>query len=138
MDLNPITKMASNPEIRNLIMSVIGQMGKGGGAGASGGKNMSGLLENMNSAGLGDQVKSWVGTGDNKPVTPEQLTQAIGADHIQQAAKDAGVSPQVAADQLAKVLPQVVDTATPTGKAPSATDFEQMFMKLFNNKPSTK
>ena len=67
-------------------------------------------------AGLDDQVKSWVGTGDNKPITAEQITQAFGADKIARRAKDAGCSPQEAADELAKVLPQMVDTATPSGQ----------------------
>lgn len=81
--------------------------------------------------GLRPAAPTWrVGTGDNKPVTADQVTQAIGADKIQAAAKEAGLSPQEAADDLAKVLPTMVDSATPTGKAPTATDFDAMFQKL--------
>jgi uncharacterized protein YidB (DUF937 family) len=128
MDLSSLIKLASNPQVRNLVMSLIGQFGgKDGKPGAS----MNSLLDNLNSAGAGDQVKSWIGTGDNKPISPEQVTKAFGADHIAQAAKDAGVSPQEAATELSKVLPQVVDAAAPTGQAPAPTDFEQMFSKLF-------
>jgi uncharacterized protein YidB (DUF937 family) len=126
MDLSSLIKLASDPQVRNLIMSLIGQMG-----GNKGGANMNGLLENLNSAGMGDQVKSWVGTGDNKSITPDQVTKAFGADHIAQAAKDAGCTPQEAATQLSKVLPQVVDTATPAGKPPATDEFDQMFAKLF-------
>jgi uncharacterized protein YidB (DUF937 family) len=128
MDLNALIKLASNPQVRNLVMSLLGQMGGGNKAG---GQSMNGLLENLNSSGMGDQVKSWVGTGDNKPVTADQVTQAIGADKIAQAAKDAGMSPQAAADDLAKVLPQIVDTATPTGATPQPQNFDDMFAKLF-------
>jgi uncharacterized protein YidB (DUF937 family) len=127
-------KLASNPQIRNLVMSLLGQIGgKGGSSAGAGGANMAGLLDNMKASGLDDQVKSWVGTGDNKPVTPDQVTQAIGADKIQAAAKQAGLSPQQAADDLAKVLPQVVDSATPTGNAPTATDFDALFQKFMGS-----
>jgi uncharacterized protein YidB (DUF937 family) len=130
MDLSSLLKLASNPQVRGVVMSLIQQMSNKGGS-AKGGANMNGLLENLNSSGLGDQVKSWVGTGDNKPITPDQVTQAIGADQIAQAAKDAGCTPQQAASDLAKVLPQIVDTATPTGAAPAPTDFDEMFAKIF-------
>ena len=129
MDLSSLIKLASNPQVRNLIMSLVGQMG----GGAKGGASMNNLLENLNSQGMGDQVKSWVGTGDNKPITPDQVTQAFGADHIAQAAKDAGCTPQEAATQLSKVLPQVVDTATPTGKPAAPADYDQMFAKVFGS-----
>ena len=77
--LSALLKMVSDPQVRSPVMSLINQMGgKGGGGGA----NMNGLLENFNQAGMGDQVKSWVGTGDNKSITPDQVTQALGADHI--------------------------------------------------------
>ncbi len=133
MDLSSIMKMAQNPQVRNMMMSLLGQMGgKGGGANANG-ANMAGLLDNMKASGLDDQVKSWVGTGENKPVTPDQVTQAIGADKIQAAAKQAGCSPQQAADDLAKVLPQMVDSATPSGKMPSAGEFDAMFQKFMGS-----
>jgi uncharacterized protein YidB (DUF937 family) len=127
MDLSSLIKMASNPQIRNLVMSLIGQMGGKGNPGAS----MNGLIDNLDQQGLGDQVKSWVGTGDNKPITPDQVTRALGADHIAQAAKDAGCTPQQAADDLAKVLPQMVDTVTPTGAKPAPADIDDMFTKIF-------
>jgi uncharacterized protein YidB (DUF937 family) len=133
MDLSSIMKMASNPQIRNLVMSLLGQMGGKGSGANMGGANMAGLLDNMKASGLDDQVKSWVGTGENQPVTADQVTQAIGADKLQAAAKQAGCSPQQAADDLAKVLPQMVDTATPTGKAPTANDFNALFQKFMGS-----
>jgi len=130
MDLNALLKLASNPQIRSLVTSLLGQHGKGGGAQPVNGANMAGLVDNLKSAGLGDQVKSWVGTGDNKAVTAAQMTQAIGADKIQKAALDAGLTPQAAADDLAKVLPSMIDQATPNGKAPSAKDFDTLLQRL--------
>jgi uncharacterized protein YidB (DUF937 family) len=127
MDLNTLMKLASNPQIRQLVMSLIGQMGQGGG-----GKSLAGLVDNMQGAGLQDQVKSWVGTGDNQPVSGQQLTEAIGTDKLHNAAQAAGMTDQAAADSLAKVLPQVVDTATPAGKAAAPADFEKLLSQLFS------
>jgi uncharacterized protein YidB (DUF937 family) len=139
MDLSALMKMASNPQVRSLVMSLVNQMG--GKGGAKPGTGMNSLIDNLSSSGMDDQVKSWVGTGDNKVITPDQVTQAFGADHIAQAAKDAGCTPQEAASELSKVLPQVVDTASPSGQAPNAGDFDQMFAKLFGPQaagPATK
>jgi uncharacterized protein YidB (DUF937 family) len=129
MDLSSLMKMASNPQIRSLVMSLIGQMG--GKGGVKPGVGMNNLMDNLSTSGMDAQVKSWVGTGDNKPISPDEVTKALGADHIAQAAKDAGCTPQEAAIEFSKVLPQVVDTASPTGQAPGTADFEQMFAKLF-------
>jgi uncharacterized protein YidB (DUF937 family) len=117
-------------------MSLLGSLGGGGGKQSggkqSGGTQMAGLLDNLQGSGLQDQVKSWVGTGENKPVTAQEITKALGPETIAHAAQDAGLSPQEAAEDLAKVLPQMVDSASPTGQAPAATDFDQMFAKLFS------
>jgi uncharacterized protein YidB (DUF937 family) len=133
MDLSALIKMASNPQVRSVVMSLINQMG--GKGGAKPGAGMNGLLDNLSTSGADEQVKSWVGTGDNKPITPDDVTKAFGADHIAQAAKDAGVTPDVAASELCKALPEVVDTASPTGQAPTAGDFDQMFAKIFGPQP---
>jgi uncharacterized protein YidB (DUF937 family) len=121
--------MASNPQTRALVMSLITQMRDSGGSNA----NMNGLLENFNSIGLNDQVNSWIGNGDNKKITPDQVTAAIGADHIAQAARDAGCTPEQASADLAKVLPQIVDTATPNGTLPAPGTVDDMFTRLFSD-----
>jgi uncharacterized protein YidB (DUF937 family) len=128
MDLSALTKLAGNPQVRNLVMSLLGSTG----GTKSGGAQMTGLLDNLQGNGLQDQVKSWVGTGENKPVTASEITQAIGPDKLAGAARDAGLSTQEAAEDLARVLPQIVDTASPAGQAPAAADFDQMFAKLFD------
>src|SRR5947209_12137981 len=50
-----------------------------GGAGALGG-----LVDQFRQRGFGDQVNSWVGTGQNQPIAPDQLDQAVGSDTIDQ------------------------------------------------------
>jgi len=126
MDLSALMKLAQNPQVRQLVTSLVGQM-----RGNSGGASMKGLMDNMTAAGMGDQVSSWIGTGAKQPMTSQQVTEAFGQDHINQAAKDAGCSPQEAADTLSKALPQVVDTATPGGQPPKPGEFDAMFAQLF-------
>jgi uncharacterized protein YidB (DUF937 family) len=134
MDLNALMKLANNTQMRQLVMSLINQ--RGGQAGT--GQNMAGLIQNLDRAGLHDQVTSWIGTGDNTPISSKQLTQAIGSDHLHEAAEAAGMSDKQAADSLAKVLPQVVDQASPSGQVPEAADFEQLFGRLFGEGGATR
>lgn len=70
--------------------------------------------------GLGDIVSSWVGKGPNKPVSGEQVEQALGSDKLQEIAQKAGVSKNEVRDQLAQHLPEAVDRATPNGELPKA------------------
>ncbi|WJV49687.1 YidB family protein [Streptomyces flavofungini] len=86
----------------------------------NGGNNpLGGLLEGLTKAGLTDQTQSWVGSGENQPVTGEQVRQAVPDDALRQAAEQAGVSPERAADQIAQVLPGTVDKLTPDGRMPT-------------------
>jgi uncharacterized protein YidB (DUF937 family) len=135
MDLSSIMKLVSDPKVRNLVTQLFSQMSNNKG-GSGGQANMAGLLDTMGkNPEIGDQVKSWVGTGDNKPVSPEQVTQAIGADQIQKAATAAGMSPTEAANDLSKVLPHLVDTATPAGKPPSSMpDIDSLLKQLMSGK----
>jgi uncharacterized protein YidB (DUF937 family) len=77
---------------------------------------VQGLVSRFEQNGLGPTIKSWVGTGPNQPVSPEQLHQAIGPSVMAALAAKAGLSPQDLASKLAMVLPKAVDALTPTGK----------------------
>jgi uncharacterized protein YidB (DUF937 family) len=80
----------------------------------SGGVN--GLLEKLKGSGLGDIAASWIGTGQNKTVSGDQLSSAIGPDAINQIAAKLGSTAEQAAHLLSKYLPMVVDRLTPNGK----------------------
>jgi uncharacterized protein YidB (DUF937 family) len=107
-----------------LINAVIGMLTQGGGAaggagGAAGGLGgLGGLLEQFTRGGLGDVAKSWVGTGQNLPISPDQLSQVLGGDMLGQLAQQLGLGHQETASQLSQVLPQVVDHLTPGGQLP--------------------
>lgn len=76
---------------------------------------IGGLLEKFKGAGLGDAAASWVGTGANLPVSPDQITSALGGGQLAEMAAKFGITPDVLAGQLAQHLPGVIDKATPSG-----------------------
>jgi uncharacterized protein YidB (DUF937 family) len=81
---------------------------------------LAGLLEQLKSKGLGDIVQSWVGTGPNKPITPQQIGQGLGPDWLRQLAASAGVSTETVSQHLSEILPKIVDRLTPDGRLPTA------------------
>ncbi|MBL8460179.1 MAG: DUF937 domain-containing protein [Zoogloea sp.] len=82
---------------------------------------LGGLLSKLHQAGLGDQVSSWVGTGQNLPISAEQLGQALGGvDGLGDMAAQLGLPQEQVAGQLAQLLPQVIDGLTPNGQLPEA------------------
>jgi uncharacterized protein YidB (DUF937 family) len=97
---------------------------------------LQGLLQQLQSAGLGDQVKSWVGTGENKPVTGEQLGAALPPADLQGWAHQTGLPIDQLLAGLSKLLPQAVDHATPAGHVPAAAaeapDVEAIVRRLLN------
>ena len=106
----------------DLLMQVIGSLlqGQGGGggvAGAAGG--LGGLLQQLQQGGLGDAVQSWVGTGENQPVSSDQLQAALGGDRVSELAQQTGLSQGELMGQLSQVLPQVIDRLTPQGEVPT-------------------
>ena len=116
MDLEQIMKLAQNPQVQQLLKSLLGQFTNGQGGQA----NLQGLVDQFNKAGMGDQVNSWLSGGPNQPVSAQQLQQALGTGAIDQAAAKAGIPPEQAAQDLSQVLPEVVNAASPQGKLPEA------------------
>ena len=79
---------------------------------------ITGLIEAFNQQGLGDVISSWVSTGTNAAITPEQIQEVLGSDVIQQLAEKSGPSVDAAKAQLAELLPNLIDKVTPEGKIP--------------------
>jgi uncharacterized protein YidB (DUF937 family) len=79
---------------------------------------ISGLVEKFSGKGLDDIVNSWVGTGQNLPITPQQIQQVLGSDTIKQFASKMGVNTDQASKQISNLLPKVVDKLTPNGQMP--------------------
>jgi uncharacterized protein YidB (DUF937 family) len=105
------------------------QGGFAAGGATSGGLmgGLGGLLERLTKAGQGDVANSWVGTGPNKPIEPQQLGSAIGQTTLADLARQTGMSEQELLNHLARTLPTVVDRATPNGRIPSPGELRSMF-----------
>lgn len=77
---------------------------------------LQGLLAKLTEGGMGQHVQSWVGTGQNMPISADQLSQALGGGQLAQLAQQFGLSQDHLAGGLSKLLPDVVDKLTPTGE----------------------
>ena len=81
---------------------------------------LEGLVQRFKEIGLGDTIASWISTGENKVVTNEQIQKVLGSSFIQQLAQKAGISQEKVSQQLAGMLPQIIDKLTPNGKLPES------------------
>jgi uncharacterized protein YidB (DUF937 family) len=88
------------------------------GNGSQGG--LSAIVAKLQQAGLGDQVNSWIGNGQNLPITAEQLQQVLGNDTVKQLAARFNIPVDQLAKVLAQQLPTAVDHASPGGTLPPA------------------
>ncbi len=79
---------------------------------------LGGLTEKFQQAGLGDVIGSWIGRGQNLPVSPGQITGVLGSETLEAMARQLGVDPAQASAQLAQVLPGLIDKLTPHGALP--------------------
>ena len=86
------------------------------GTGNQGGLNA--IIAKLQQAGFGDQVKSWIGAGQNLPITADQLKQVLGSDAVRQLAAKYNIPIDQVAEVLAHQLPVAVDKASPDGKLP--------------------
>ena len=103
--------VASNPQLMQAVTGMLGNDGAHGGLG--------GLVGKFEQAGLGGMVSSWIGNGENHPVSGEQITNVLGSDAIAGVAAKMGVSPDDAAGQLSNLLPGLINHLTPNGQAPA-------------------
>jgi uncharacterized protein YidB (DUF937 family) len=71
-------------------------------------QGMDGILNQLKQNGLANEVQSWVGSGENKAITPDQVQQGFGSEMLGNIAQRAGISPSVASGVIAVVLPLVV------------------------------
>jgi len=87
---------------------------------------ISGLVQAFHSNGLGGVVNSWIGTGPNQSITPDQIQQVLGSGPLQGVAQKLGVSPEQASSTLSQLLPQVMNHLTPNGSVPEHSNLLQM------------
>ena len=109
------------------VMSQLSTMltGKGGD-----GMGLSRLIDQFKGAGLGDKADSWVGTGENQPLSPDEVEKAIGADRLAKMSKETGKSVDELKQDLSTAIPESVNKLTPDGKMPNPSDLLNMVKNL--------
>lgn len=104
-----------------------------GGAGGSGGGGLGGvlsgglgdLLEQFQNAGRGDAAKSWVGTGQNQPISSDDLAQVLAPDQVDFLTQQTGMPRGDLLAGLSEQLPGLVDRLTPDGRLPTADEVDR-------------
>ncbi|MGY4725215.1 MULTISPECIES: YidB family protein [Burkholderia] len=80
---------------------------------------LNGLIEKFQKGDAGEVIGSWVGTGENQPISADTLQNVLGSDVVGSLASKVGIDPGQASSILAQVLPHVVNSATPNGEVPA-------------------
>ena len=87
---------------------------------------LGGLLNKLQQGGLGNQTNSWVGSGQNQPVSPGQLGQALGPNVIKTLSQMTGLSEDDLTKQLSQGIPVIVNTLTPNGRLPTVAELSKL------------
>ncbi|MBB5193236.1 uncharacterized protein YidB (DUF937 family) [Silvimonas terrae] len=127
--LDQLGSMLSGTDANNPSASVLSTLLE-----QSGG--VSGLIDKFHQGGLGEVAQSWIGNGQNLPISADQVQQVLGSDTVAAVAQKLGVDPQQAASHISELLPKAVDGITPNGELPStdsllASGMEMLKGKLF-------
>ena len=97
-----------------VIPAILGEV-----LGSDGAGGLSAIVTKLQQAGLGDQVKSWIGNGTNLPISAHQLQEVLGNDVVKQLATRFGIPVDQLSTVLALLLPDAVDKASPDGTLPN-------------------
>lgn len=114
----------ANPLLQ-IAMQMLANKGDTGGAG------LGGLMNSLQNAGMGEQLKSWIGTGENMPISGDQLTSALGSDKIADIAGKLGMPDSAVSGGLASMLPQIIDKLSPNGQLPDNHNMLQDALSAF-------
>ena len=87
---------------------------------------LGGLIDQFQKKGLGDVIDSWVTRGQNKSVAPDQVSVALGGDVVNELSRRTGLSRDEVVDELARMLPNVVDKLTPDGRLPTRQELMRL------------
>jgi uncharacterized protein YidB (DUF937 family) len=91
---------------------------------------IAGLQNMFQQGGLGSIVSSWIGTGQNLPVSASQLQNVLHGGTLQQAAQQAGLDPSQLTGMMSSLLPHLVDKLSPNGQVPDASALQKMLQGL--------
>jgi uncharacterized protein YidB (DUF937 family) len=141
---------AGGEGLDDLLAGLGGGQGAAGGSGSQGGAGLGGmlaalapmlgtalaggglqkLLSGFQANGMEDKVQSWVGTGDNAPLSAAEVETVVSSEQIEEIAQRLGVSHEQAASVLADVIPDVVNGVSPDGSLPDEGRLDDVFSQL--------
>ncbi|MCK3657298.1 hypothetical protein A4G18_00825 [Pasteurellaceae bacterium Pebbles2] len=106
---NALGGSSNNAQNSSMITDVLGSLLKNQGG-------MEGVFNQLQKSGLDDLLNSWIGTGKNQPLNPNQVNDVFGEETLSNVAQQAGVETSQAQDILSQALPQIIDMLTPNGR----------------------
>ena len=71
-------------------------------------------LAQFENAGLSERVQSWLGHGENLPVTAEELEAAFTPEQLNSWAEQAGTTPEAVLQAMSEHLPAAVARSAPS------------------------
>jgi len=129
----PQSAPTSDPTPAGAGAGGLGDLLKGGLGGLLGGAaagsvitgGLGDLLKQLQQGGQQETTNSWVGKGPNKPISPGDLSSALGADQIDQLSRQSGLSQEDLLNGLSRYLPRVIDHLTPDGRLPTEDELSK-------------
>jgi uncharacterized protein YidB (DUF937 family) len=95
-------------------------------AGGSLGAGLKDLLDRFRQSGHDDKVQSWVSSGANKQIAPNEIEQALGEERVQWLMEQTGMPRDQLLHGLSGELPQAIDKLTPDGRLPTDEELSRL------------
>jgi uncharacterized protein YidB (DUF937 family) len=112
--------------LADVLKNGLGGLLGGAAAGSVLSGGLSDILKQLEQSGHGEVAKSWVGTGPNKMISPQDLERALGTEQVNTLAQQAGLSKVALLDGLSDQLPDLVDQLTPEGRVPTEAEASRL------------
>ncbi|MDO8879049.1 MAG: YidB family protein [Pseudolabrys sp.] len=109
-----------------LLNGGLGGLLAGGAAGGLLSGGLGELIKQFQQSGKGDTAQSWVSTGPNQQISPDDLGNALGDDTVNSLAEQAGISRIELLNGMSEELPRLVDTMTPEGHLPDEPEMSRL------------
>jgi uncharacterized protein YidB (DUF937 family) len=134
----PTSQASAGGEVIQSIFDMLSGPQGGQGASREGGQGasraseggLSDLVRSFDKEGLGDLMSSWIGTGENRAATSEQVVRGLGTARVQEAAQRSGLPMERLVPLLAAALPVVIDALTPKGQVPDQPSLQEGLQDL--------
>ena len=96
--------------------------------------DLGALVASMEQSGLGDIASSWLGDGDNLPISTQQIAGLFESDKLKAFAASLNIDTDRIAEELTTIIPQLVDRSSSGGQLASGPggQFGEVMSQLKN------